>query len=68
MTAWNRGHTVPYPPTQSQPKHRCTSGKTRTKWSNQRNRFNPIKTEHYNMQNKEMTDFRKVNLIKLTPK
>ena len=68
MTAWNKGHAAPYFPTQPQPKHRHTSGKTRTRWSNQRNRFNPIKTEHYNMQNKEMTGFRKVDIIKPTPK
>ena len=66
MSAWNKGHAVPYLPTQPQSKHRHTSGKTRTRWSNWRNRFNPIKTEHYNMQNREMMDFRKVNLIKPT--
>ena len=48
-SAWNKGHAVPYFPTQPQPKHRCTLRKTRTRWSNQRHRFNPIKTEHYNM-------------------
>ena len=42
MSAWNKGHAVPYFPTQPQPKHRCTSGKTRSRWSNWRNRFNPI--------------------------
>ena len=63
MSAWNKGHAVPYHPTQPQPKDRCTSGKTRTRWSNQRSRFNPIKTECYNMQNREMMDFRKVDLI-----
>ena len=67
MSAWNKGHAAPYLPTQPQPKHRHTSGKTRTRWSNQRNRFNPIKTDHYNM-HREMMDFRKVNLIKPTPK
>ena len=67
-SAWNKGHAAPYFPTQPQPNHRHTSGKTRTRWSNQRNRFNPIKTEHYNMQNREMADFRKVDVIKPTPK
>ena len=66
--AWNKGHAAPYFPTEPQPKYRCTSGKTRTRWSNQRHRFNPIKTECYNMQDREMTDFRKVDMIELTPK
>ena len=44
-SAWNKGHAAPYFPAQPQPKHRCTSGKTRTRWSNWRHRFNPIKME-----------------------
>ena len=39
-----------------------------TRWSNGRHRFNPIKTEHYNMQGRETTDFRKVDVIEPTPK
>ena len=68
MSAWNKGHAKSYFPTQPQPKHRHTSGKTRTRWSNGRNRFNPIKMEHYNTQNKETTDFGKDDLVKPTPK
>ena len=68
MSAWNRGHAESYFPTQPQPKHRHTSGKTRSMWSNQRNRFNLIKMDHYNIQNKETKDFRKMDLIKPTPK
>ena len=67
-SAWNKGHAAPYFPTQPQPKQRHTSGKTRTRWSNWRHRFNPIKTEHYNMQNREMIDFRKVEVTEPTPK
>ena len=67
-SAWNKGHAAPYFPTQPQPKHRCTSGKTSSRWSYQRHRFNPMKTEHYNMQDRETTDFRKVDMIELTPK
>ena len=33
-SAWNKKHAVPYPPTQPQAKHRHTSGKTKTRWSN----------------------------------
>ena len=43
-SAWNKGHAAPYFPTQPQPKCRYTLGKTRTRWSNQRHRFNPMKT------------------------
>ena len=53
--AWNKGHPKSYFPTQPQPKCRHTSGKTRTRGSNWRNRFNPIKMECYNMQNKWQT-------------
>ena len=66
--AWNKGHATPYFPTQPQPKCRCILGKTRTRWSNQRHRFNPIKTEHYNMQDRETTDFNKIDVVKPTPK
>ena len=68
MSAWNQEHAVPYFSTQPQPKHKHTSGKTRTRWSNWRNQFNLIKMDHYNMQNKETTDFRKIDLIKPAPK
>ena len=32
------------------------------------NRFNPIKTEQYNMQNKDTIDFSKTDVVKPTPK
>ena len=67
-SGWNKGHTAPYFPTQPQPKHRHTSGKTRTRWSNWRHRFNPIKMGQYNMQDREMTDFNKIDIVKPTPK
>ena len=56
-SAWNKGHAMSYFSTQPQPKHRCTLGETRAKWSNQRNRFNLIKMEQFNMQDKDMIDF-----------
>ena len=39
-----KGHAASYFPTEPQPKCTHTSGKTRTRWFNWRNRFNPIKT------------------------
>ena len=55
-SVWNKGHAAPYFPTQPQPNCRHTMGKTRTRWSNQRHRFNPIKMEQYNTQDREMID------------
>ena len=67
-SAWNKGHTAPYFPTQPQPKCRCTLEKTRTRCSNQRHRFNPIKIECYNMQDRETMDFNKIDILEPTPK
>ena len=67
MLAWNKGHAAPYFPTQPQPKCRCTSGKIRTRWSSWRHRFNPVKTEHYNTPDREMTDFNKIRHSKTYP-
>ena len=68
MSVWNKGHGTSYFSAQPQPKHRCTLGKTRTRWSNQRNRFNPIKTEWYNMQGRDTIDFNKIDIIKASTK
>ena len=67
MSTWNKGHAMSYFSAQPQPKCRCTSGKTRTRWSNQRTRFNPIKTEQYNMQERDTIDFNKIDIISLNP-
>ena len=67
-SVWNKSHAMPYFSDQPQPKHRHTLGKTRTRWSNQRNRFTPIKTEWYNMQDRDIIDFSKIDIIKPTPK
>ena len=68
MSVWNKSHATPYFSAQTQPKHRCTLGKTKTRWSNWRNRFNPIKTEWYNMQDRDTIDFNKIDIVKPTPK
>ena len=65
-SAWNKGHAMSYFSTQ--PKCRHTLGKTRTRWSNHRNRFNPIKTEQYIMQDRDTIDFNKIDIIKPDPK
>ena len=65
---WNKGHATSYFSAQPQPKCRCTLGKTRTRLSNQRNQFNPIRTEWYNTQDKDTIDFNKIDIIKPAPK
>ena len=67
MSAWNKGHAMSYFSTQPQPKCRHTLGKTRTRWSNQRNQFNTIKREWYNMQDRDTIDFKKIDIVKPTP-
>ena len=44
MTAWNNDHASPYFSTPTKPKCKHTSGKTRSRQSNQRHHVNPIKT------------------------
>ena len=63
-----KGHAAPYFPTQPQPKHKHTLEKTRTRWSNQRHRFNLVKMEQYNTQDSEMTDFNEIDIVEPTPK
>ena len=67
MLAWNKGHAMSYFSAPAQPKCRHTLGKTRTRWSNQRNPFNLIKTERYNTQDPGTTDFNKIDIVKPTP-
>ena len=67
-STWNKGHAMSYFSAQPQPKCRHTLGKTRTRWSNQRNHCNPIKMEWYNTQDRDTIDFNKIDIIKPTPK
>ena len=67
-SAWNKDHAMSYFSTPAQPKCRHTSGKTRTRWSNQRNHFNLIKMEWYNTQDWDTTDFNTINTVKPTPR
>ena len=41
--AWDNNNAMPYFSAPPKPKHTCMLGKTRTRWSNQRHHFNPIK-------------------------
>ena len=68
MMAWGNNNAMPYFSTLTKPKCKCTPGKTRTRWSNQRHHFNPIKTERYNTQDHDSTDFNKIDIIQPTPK
>ena len=68
MSVRNKGRATSYFSVQPQPKCRHTLGKTRTRWSNWRNWFNPIKTEWYNVQDRDTIDFNKIDIVKPTPK
>ena len=48
---WDNNNVMPYfsaPPKPIHNPRKHAPGKTRTRWSNQRHRFNPIKTDRYN--------------------
>ena len=68
MMAWNNGHATSYFSAPTQPKHKHTSGKTRTRWSNWRHHLNPIKMDRYNTQDCDMTDYNKIDIVQPTPK
>ena len=68
MMAWNDGHAASYFSAPTQSKCKCTSGKTRTRWSNERHHFNPIKMDRYNTQDHDMTDYNKIDIVQPTPK
>ena len=67
-SAWNKSHAMSYFSALPQPKCRHSSGKTRTRWSNWRDRFNPLKIERYNMQDRDTIDFNKIDIVKPIPK
>ena len=53
------------------PKHnprKHASGKTRTRWSNQRHRFNLIKTDRFHTHDSDSSDWNKLDMIQPTPK
>ena len=53
------------------PKHnprKHAPGKTRTRWSNQRHRFNPIKTDRCNTHDSNSSDWNKLDIIQPTPR
>ena len=66
--AWDNNNATPYFAPPPKPKQKCAPGKTRTRWSNQRHHFNPIKTERYDTQDSNSTDFNKIEIIQPTPK
>ena len=65
---WNNGLATSYFSAPTKPKCKCAPGKTKTRWSNQRYHFSPIKTERYNTQDRDLTDFSKIHLIQPTPR
>ena len=62
---------MPYFSAPPKPKHnprKHAPGKTRTRWSNQRHRFNPIKTDRFNKCDSDSSNWNKLDMIQLTPK
>ena len=71
VTAWDNNNPTPHFSAPPKPKHnprKCAPGKTRTRWSNQRHRFNPIKMDRYNTLDSNSSDMNKLNIIQPTPK
>ena len=69
--AWDYSNAMSYFSTPPTPKHyhrKCAPGKTRTRQSNQRQRFNPIKTDMFNACDIDSSDWNKLDMIQPTPK
>ena len=70
-TVWDNNNTIPYFSTPPKPKHNpreCAPGKTRSRWSKQRHRFNPIKTDRFNTCDSDSSDWNKLDVIQPTPR
>ena len=68
---WNNNNAMPQFSAPSKPKRnprKCAPGKTRTRWSNQKHRFNLIKTDRYNTCNFKPNDMNKIDMIEPSPK
>ena len=68
---WNNNNPMPQSSAPSKPKcnpRKCAPGKTRTRWSNQKHRFNPIKTDRFNTHNIKPNDMNKIDVIDSSPK
>ena len=70
-TAWDNNNAMPYFSTPPKPKYnprKHAPGKTTTRWSNRRHRFNPIKTDRFNTCDSDSSDLNKLDIIQPTPK
>ena len=68
---WDNNNAMPYISTPPKPKHNPRNhapSKTRTRWSNQRHRFIPIKMDRYNAHDSNSSDMNKLDIIQPTPK
>ena len=71
VTVWDNNNAMPHFTAPPKPKHnpkKRAPGKTRTRWSNQRHRFNPIKMDRYNTCDSNPSDMNKLDIIQPTPK
>ena len=70
-TVLDSNNAMPYFSAPPKPKHnprKCTPGKTTTRWSNQRHRFNHIKTDRSNTHDSDSSNWNKLDVIQPTPK
>ena len=69
MTPWNNGSMVQFsaPPKLSENSRKHAIGKIRTRWSNCNHRFNPIKTNGYNMMNMKPINLSKIDIVQPIP-
>ena len=68
---WDNNNATPHFTAPIKPKHnprKHAPGKTRARWSNQRQRFNSIKTDRYDTHDSNSSDMNKLDIIQPTPK
>ena len=69
--AWDNNNAMPYFSAPPKPKHnprKHAPGMTRTRWSNQRHRFNPIMMDRYNTCDSNSSDWKKLDIIQPPPR
>ena len=68
---WDNNNATPYFSAPPKPKHnprKHAPGRTRTRWSNRRHRFSPIKMDRYNTCDSDSSDWNKLDTIQPNPR
>ena len=69
--AWDSNNAMSYFSALPKPRHNLRKhapGTIRTRWSNQRHRFNPIKTDRFNTHDTDSSDWNKLDIVQPTPR